>query len=191
MKFSRELGVPAIPHVEDEANTTNGRRTKAKAKHQGRQQLRSKGESKALHGKYPQRVKQADVDQDKTHRWLKAAGLKAETDGFIIAARDQSPQHAGTNTTSSRSLTWTQNVDCEAVSMRPLTTWSLAALNWLKLKTSTATTRQLHTTLEDLQRVWHWGEGTMVWAWTQDCHREWQRYYSVGNVPPHWQDHSS
>ena len=90
MKFSRELGVPAIPHVEDEANTTNGRRTKAKAKHQGRQQLRSKGESKALHGKYPQRVKQADVDQDKTHRWLKAAGLKAETDGFIIAARDQS-----------------------------------------------------------------------------------------------------
>ena len=115
MKFSRELGVPAIPHVEDEANTTNGRRTKAKAKHQGRQQLRSKGESKALHGKYPQRVKQADVDQDKTHRWLKAAGLKAETDGFIIAARDQSPQHAGTNTTSSRSLTWTQNVDCVAV----------------------------------------------------------------------------
>ena len=35
-------------------------------------------------------MKQADVDQDKTHRWLKAAGLKAETDGFIIAARDQS-----------------------------------------------------------------------------------------------------
>ncbi|CAH3154490.1 unnamed protein product [Porites evermanni] len=47
-------------------------------------------ESKALHGKYPQRVKQADVDQDKTHRWLKAAGLKAETEGFIIAAQDQS-----------------------------------------------------------------------------------------------------
>ena len=54
-------------------------------------------------------------------------------------------QHAGTNTTSSRSLTWTQNVDCVAISTRPLTTWSLAALNWLKLNTSTATTRQLHT----------------------------------------------
>ena len=47
-------------------------------------------ESNALHGKYPQRVKQADVDQDKTHRWLKAADLKAETEGFIIAAQDQS-----------------------------------------------------------------------------------------------------
>ena len=35
-------------------------------------------------------VKQADEDQDKTHRWLKAGGLKAETEGFIIAAQDQS-----------------------------------------------------------------------------------------------------
>ena len=89
MKFSRELGVPAIPPAEDEANTTYARRTKAKVKHQGRPQLRSMWESKALHGKYPQRMKQADVDQDKTHRWLKAAGLKAETEGFIIATQDQ------------------------------------------------------------------------------------------------------
>ena len=35
-------------------------------------------------------MKQADVDNDKNHRWLKAAGLKAETVGFIIAAQDQS-----------------------------------------------------------------------------------------------------
>ena len=42
VKFSRELRVPAIPAAEDEANTTYARRTKAKAKHQGRQQLRSK-----------------------------------------------------------------------------------------------------------------------------------------------------
>ena len=72
------------------AYTTYARRTKATAKHQGRQLLRSKWESKALHGKYPQRVKQADVDQDKTHRWLKAGGLKEVTEGFIIAAQDQS-----------------------------------------------------------------------------------------------------
>ena len=68
----------------DEADTT------AKAKHKSRKQLRSKWESKAPHGKYPQRVKQAEVDQDKTHRWLKAAGLKAETEGFIITAQGQS-----------------------------------------------------------------------------------------------------
>ena len=71
-------------------NNSYARRKKAKAKHQGCQQLRSKWVSKALHGKYPQRVKQAKVDHDKTHRWLKAAGLKAEIEGFIIAAQDQS-----------------------------------------------------------------------------------------------------
>ena len=87
MKFSRELGVPAIPAAEDD---TYARRTKATAKPQGRQLLRSKWESKALHGKYPQRVKQAEVDQYKTHRRLKAGGLKAVTKGFIIAAQDQS-----------------------------------------------------------------------------------------------------
>ena len=65
MKFSRELGVPTIPPAEDEANTTYALRTKAKAKNQGRQQLRSKWESKAPHSKYPQRVTQAYVDQDK------------------------------------------------------------------------------------------------------------------------------
>ena len=54
MKFSRELGVPVMPPAEDEANTSYARRTKAKAKHQGCQQLRSKWESQALHGKYPQ-----------------------------------------------------------------------------------------------------------------------------------------
>ena len=137
MKFSRELGVPAIPPVEDEASTTYARRTKAKAKHQG-QRLRSKWESKGLHGKYPQRVKQADVDQNKTHRWLKAPGLC-----FIIAAQDQSLPTRCYQDTSSRSLTWTHHVDCVAVSTKTLTIWSLAALNWLKMNTSTATTRQL------------------------------------------------
>ena len=39
-------------------------------------------------------MKQTDVDQDKTHRWPKAVGLQAETEGFIIAAQDQSlPTH--------------------------------------------------------------------------------------------------
>ena len=90
LETNAELGGPAIPSAEDEANTTYAHRTKAIAKHRGRQQLRSKWESKALHGKCPQRVKQTDVDQDKTHRWLKAAGLKAETVGFIIAAQHQS-----------------------------------------------------------------------------------------------------
>ena len=71
-------------------NNTYAGKTKTKAKHKGRKQLRSKWESKALNDKYQQRVKQADEDQGKTHRWLKAAGLKEETEESIIAAQDQS-----------------------------------------------------------------------------------------------------
>ena len=43
-----------------------------------------------MHGKYPKRTKDADVDEVKTNKWLKSIGLKAETEGLIIAAQDQS-----------------------------------------------------------------------------------------------------
>ncbi len=43
-----------------------------------------------MHGKYPRRIKDADVDQVKTNKWLKTHGLTAETEGLIITAQDQS-----------------------------------------------------------------------------------------------------
>ena len=37
-----------------------------------------------------QTTKEADVDQNKTNQWLRSTGLKAETEGLIIAAQDKS-----------------------------------------------------------------------------------------------------
>ena len=43
-----------------------------------------------MHGKYPNRTKDADLDKVKTNKWIKTKGLKIETEGLIIAAQDQS-----------------------------------------------------------------------------------------------------
>ena len=61
-----------------------------KAKQQGQLQMHKAWEEKAKLGKYPKRIKDADVDQVNINKWLKTHGLKAETEGLIIAAQDQS-----------------------------------------------------------------------------------------------------
>ena len=43
-----------------------------------------------MHGQYPSRIMEAGVDFKQTNNWLKGTGLKAETEGLIIAAQDQS-----------------------------------------------------------------------------------------------------
>ena len=60
------------------------------AKKSTTKQLSESWSQKPLHGKYPLRCQQADVDQTATHQWLRSLGLKAETEGFILAVQDQS-----------------------------------------------------------------------------------------------------
>ena len=55
------------------------------AKEKGKKAVDTAWKSKPLHGQYQRRSQEADVDLNDTHQWLKRAGLKAETEGFIVA----------------------------------------------------------------------------------------------------------
>ena len=89
-KFKKELNVKEIARKNNESFTKLAKRVKQHAKSQALDNMKQKWESKAIHGQYPSRIKEADVDFKQTNNWLKGTGLKAETEGLIIAAQDQS-----------------------------------------------------------------------------------------------------
>ena len=88
-KFATELNIETAVGTELPC-TSQARNLKRSAKQEGVKKIKERWEGYPLHGQYPKRSKQADVDQDKTHLWLRVMGLKADTEGFIMVAQDQS-----------------------------------------------------------------------------------------------------
>ncbi|XP_067017791.1 uncharacterized protein [Acropora muricata] len=89
-KFKKELNIKEIARKSNMPVTKLAKRVKQHAKSQALDNIKQEWENKAMQGQYPSRIKEADVDFKQTNNWLKGTGLKAETEGLIIAAQDQS-----------------------------------------------------------------------------------------------------
>ena len=70
--------------------TQNAKALKKKVKEKIQERRRERWEGKPLHGQFPNNTHKPYVDQQTTNLWLTAGDLKGETEGFLIAAQDQS-----------------------------------------------------------------------------------------------------
>ena len=61
-----------------------------KSKNARWEDMKNRWREKPLHGKYPLRTDNTDVDRATTHQWTSSSSLKGETEGFMFAAHDQS-----------------------------------------------------------------------------------------------------
>ena len=59
-----------------------------------------------------QRIRNVDIDIVKTNRWVKCITLKAETEGLIMAARDQSQPNRNYPANFIKRTDQTQYSDC-------------------------------------------------------------------------------
>ena len=72
--FSREFDLPELSKEADELATRYSKRAKQKVRQQAQEQPSTQWEGKALHGKLPKRMKDADVDLQRTNQWLTSPG---------------------------------------------------------------------------------------------------------------------
>ena len=70
-------------------NMENAWKLKRIAKEKGKRAIDTAWKSKPLYGQYPLQTQKVDVDLHDPYQWLRSAGIKAETEWFIVSAKDQ------------------------------------------------------------------------------------------------------
>ena len=91
-KYLNEINLNTDNISKNSTSTEKTRQIKAQAKNKNINELKEGWKDKPLHGKYPIRASDPDVNFSLTHQWLASSGLKSETEGFIIAARTRAYQ---------------------------------------------------------------------------------------------------
>ena len=92
-KFIKEISLNLEENKLDDPNesaTNKAKNIKTKAKSLLKQKLKERWEKKPLHGQFLKRINAPNVSTHLSTQWLNSAGLKAETEGLILAAQDQS-----------------------------------------------------------------------------------------------------
>ena len=80
-KIINELKVLNMSRKHHEPITKFAKKVKQETKENLQKKMRQTWEEKPMHGQYPARVNKPDVDQEKTHQWLRSSGLKSKTEG--------------------------------------------------------------------------------------------------------------
>ncbi|KAL9987105.1 hypothetical protein ACROYT_G001355 [Oculina patagonica] len=74
-QFKQELDLQIPDKQADETTTKYAKITKQMARNKAQEKLTKQWEDKALHGRYPKRINEADVYHHETNQWLKSSGL--------------------------------------------------------------------------------------------------------------------